>query len=219
MDDVTTSGLDWMRHDGGAGQRLSALVGSRLCHDLISPLGAIGNGVELLQISGQFGGIANSPELQLINDSVEAARTRISWFRVAFGHAAADQRFAASALADLLGAADRNGRIRINLDAGGDLPRTEARLILLALMCLETALPWGGRVLVCRGVTGWRLVAEGERVKVDPALWSRLDGRRTGSLPDPAPSEVHFALLALCAHEQQRPLQWELDEKGGEISF
>lgn len=219
MEDVTTSGLDWTRRDGETAQRLSALVGSRLCHDLISPLGAIGNGVELLQISGQFGGIANSPELQLINDSVEAARTRISWFRVAFGHAATDQRFAASTLADLLGAADRNGRIRINLDAGGDLPRTEARMILLALMCLETALPWGGRVLVCRGVTGWRLVAEGERVKVDPALWSRLDSRRAGSLPDPAPSEVHFALLALCAQEQQRPLTWELDEKGGEISF
>ncbi|MDF3605620.1 histidine phosphotransferase family protein [Paracoccus sp. DMF-8] len=138
-----TTGLDWLRAGQTASQRLSALVGSRLCHDLISPLGAIGNGVELLQISGQFGGIASSPELQLISESVEAARSRISWFRVAFGHAAADQRFAASALADLLKGADRSGRIRIHLDAGGDLPRTEVRLILLALMCLETALPSG----------------------------------------------------------------------------
>lgn len=220
MDDVTmTTGLDWSRAGQATSQRLSALVGSRLCHDLISPLGAIGNGVELLQISGQFGGIANSPELQLINESVEAARTRISWFRVAFGHAAPDQRFAAAALADLLGAADRSGRIRIHLDASGDLPRTEARLILLALMCLETALPWGGRVLVCRAATGWRLVAEGERVKVDPVLWSRLDSHQGDGLPDPAPSEVHFALLALCAREQDRPLTWELDEKGGEILF
>ena len=30
---------------------LNALVGSRICHDLISPLGAIGNGVELLSMS------------------------------------------------------------------------------------------------------------------------------------------------------------------------
>lgn len=214
-----TTGLDWVSPDHASAQRLSALVGSRLCHDLISPLGAIGNGVELLQISGQFGGIAKSPELQLIAESVEAARTRISWFRVAFGHAAADQRFAASALADLLGAADRNGRIRIRLDAEGDLPRTDARLILLALMCLETALPWGGRVLVCRGDTGWRLVAEGDRIKIDPALWARLDTSQADRLPEPAPSEVHFALLALCAIEQQRPLRWEIDEKGAEISF
>jgi len=31
---------------------LNALLGSRICHDLISPLGAIGNGVELLTMSG-----------------------------------------------------------------------------------------------------------------------------------------------------------------------
>jgi hypothetical protein len=31
---------------------LAALVGSRICHDLISPIGAIGNGVELLTLAG-----------------------------------------------------------------------------------------------------------------------------------------------------------------------
>ncbi|MEO1788181.1 MAG: histidine phosphotransferase, partial [Pseudomonadota bacterium] len=32
------------------GRDLSALLGSRICHDLISPLGAIGNGIELLSM-------------------------------------------------------------------------------------------------------------------------------------------------------------------------
>jgi histidine phosphotransferase ChpT len=40
----------------------SALLGSRICHDLISPLGAISNGLELLAMSG----IASSPEMTLI---------------------------------------------------------------------------------------------------------------------------------------------------------
>lgn len=31
---------------------LSALIGSRICHDLISPLGAIANGVELMALTG-----------------------------------------------------------------------------------------------------------------------------------------------------------------------
>lgn len=35
---------------------LTALLGSRICHDLISPLGAIGNGVELLSMAGTAGG-------------------------------------------------------------------------------------------------------------------------------------------------------------------
>ena len=34
---------------------LSALIGSRICHDLISPIGAIGNGVELLMMEGRAG--------------------------------------------------------------------------------------------------------------------------------------------------------------------
>lgn len=40
---------------------LASLVAARLCHDLVSPLGAIGNGVELLEMSGDFPGISKSP--------------------------------------------------------------------------------------------------------------------------------------------------------------
>lgn len=200
-------------------QRLAMLVGSRLCHDLISPVGAIGNGVELLQFSNEYDELLKSPELRLIIESVEAARVRIDWFRMAFGHAAPDQRVGAVVLRDLLESANRTGRIRIGFDAEGDLPRTDARMILLGLMCLETAMAWGGRVLVCRCASGWRLIAEAERIKADPALWSWLDGGRSGGVANPTPSEVHFPLLAFCAEEVNRPLQWKLDENGGEIAF
>ena len=69
-------------------QDLSALLGSRICHDLISPLGAIANGVELLQMSGA----AASPEVALIAESVANANARIRFFRVAYGIASAGQR-------------------------------------------------------------------------------------------------------------------------------
>ena len=58
-------------------EMLAALLGSRLCHDLVSPLGAIGNGLELLEVSGDFPGIAKSGEMMLIAESLEAARARI----------------------------------------------------------------------------------------------------------------------------------------------
>ena len=45
---------------------LAGLVGSRLCHDLISPIGAIGNGLELLELSGS----APTEEIALIRASV-----------------------------------------------------------------------------------------------------------------------------------------------------
>ncbi|MDO5633222.1 MAG: histidine phosphotransferase family protein [Paracoccus sp. (in: a-proteobacteria)] len=197
---------------------LSAMVGSRLCHDLVSPLGAIGNGLELLQMSGEFPGIGKSPEVQLIAESVDAARARIQAFRMAFGAAPADQRVSLPDLTRLLDGMSRQGRVRITLEAEGDLPRIEGRMVLLAIMCFESAMPWGGRVLAVRAGQRWRLVADADRMKPDSVLWSWLSGD-TGSLPLPAPSEVQFPLLAECAREAQRPLTWELDEKGGEISF
>lgn len=210
------------QRDPALAERLAALVGSRLCHDLISPLGAIGNGVELLQLSGEFPGIQRSSEMQLITDSVDAARDRITLFRMAFGHTATGQRISCNELGSLLYSFDRNGRLRVNFDAEGDLPRSEGRMIILALMCLETAMPWGGRVLICRGARGWRLVAEATRVKVDPTLWAWLGPSETpaaGQLPDLAPSEVQFGLLALFAAQDSRRIQWEMDENGGEIAF
>ena len=58
---------------------LAALVSSRICHDLISPIGAINNGLELLNMSGLA---HDGPEIQLIGDSVKSARARIRFFRI-----------------------------------------------------------------------------------------------------------------------------------------
>lgn len=157
--------------------------------------------------------------MALILERLEAARARVRFFRVAFGHAGADQRLSMAEIGALLADIEKAGRLKPRLEAEGDLPRNEARMILLALMCLETAMPWGGRVLICRGAQGWRLVAEASRTKRDPALWSWLDPGQKRERPEPAPSEVQFLLLGGLARSENRRLDWELDETGGEISF
>lgn len=198
---------------------LAALLGSRLCHDLISPLGAIGNGVELLEMSNEFPDISKSPELRLIAESVAAARARIQAFRMAFGQAQSDQRIARADLTKLLEAASAQGRLRIDLEADGDFARTDVRMIMLALMCFETAMPWGGRVIVLRNLPGWRLIAESDRMRPDPALWSWLADDPDGPARAPTPSEVQFALLAEAARNARRRISWDMDEKGAEIAF
>lgn len=60
---------------------IAALVSARICHDLISPIGAIGNGVELLMLDKA----AASPEMDLISESVTQASARIRFFRLAYG--------------------------------------------------------------------------------------------------------------------------------------
>lgn len=195
---------------------LAALLGSRLCHDLVSPLGAIGNGVELLEMSPDFPGLAQSPELRLISEAVGAARARIQAYRMAFGMAQGEQRIGLAELRRLLDGIAAQGRLTITLDAAGDFARPEIRMLVLAVMCMESAMPWGGRVIVLRDGPQWRLVAECDRSKVDPTLWGWLEGPQPRTL---APSEVHFALLAEAARAENRPLRHEFDDTGGEIAF
>lgn len=195
---------------------LAHLLGSRLCHDLVSPLGAIGNGVELLEMSPEFPGIGASPELKLIAESVAAARARIQLFRVAFGQAQGEQRMSRAGLAQLLDGIASQGRLRIDLEAEGDFARVELRMIMLAIMCLESALPWGGAITVLHDGGRWRLVGQADRVKQDAALWAWLGG---DAPRPPAPSEVHFALLAQALAAANRQPSWDLDDKGAEIAF
>lgn len=209
------------------GIELASLVAARLCHDLVSPLGAIGNGVELLEMSGNHPGLSASPELALISESVGAARARLRFYRTAFGHAPADQRIGLAEITQLTHDFTAGSRLTVELDGQGDLSRPEARMLLLAIMCFESAMPWGGRVLVCRTARGWRIVGEASRMRIERDLWHWLDAEPPSSSPSPsaparampAPAEVHFALLGVLSAAIARPVSWDLDATGAEISF
>ena len=172
---------------------LSALVGSRLCHDLISPMGAIGNGVELLDIAGPD----TAEERRLIGDAVLQANARLRFFRIAFGMADSTHRLGPSEIAGVLRDVTHGGRLTIDWQVPQDLPRAEVRRAFLLIQCVETALAFGGSMTVTRPEGRWRIEAEAKRLRDEPDLWRGLtDG--PAALPQPlAPGQVHFALLAL----------------------
>ena len=190
---------------------LVALVGSRLCHDLISPLGAIGNGVELLAMSG----LGDSPEVQLISESVAAANARIKFFRIAFGQASADQRIGTPEVLGVLEEISRGGRVKYHWLGAGDQSRRVVKLIFLAILCLEPSLPWGGEVVISEENGEWRLVAQAKRTKPDPDLWSRL----SGATATVSPAQVQFLLLPREAEHQGRRVVWDVAETSVEIRF
>ncbi|MGL5011030.1 MAG: histidine phosphotransferase family protein [Paracoccaceae bacterium] len=171
------------RHD------MTALIASRICHDLISPIGAIGNGVELLMMDSS----ARSPEVALIAESVASANARIRFFRVAFGAAGADQRIARSEVQDILNETTRGGRTQIGWTSHTEIARDSAKLAFLLLMCAESAMPYGGRIRIVGEGTRWLLEAEAPKLKVDPDLWEVLSNPHAASTIGPA--QVHFALV------------------------
>ncbi|MGL4280138.1 MAG: histidine phosphotransferase family protein [Albidovulum sp.] len=190
----------------------AALIGSRICHDLISPLGAIGNGVELLEMSEAGSG----PEVALISESVANANARIRFFRVAFGAAGGGGSVSASEIRSILAAITAGSRTRIDWQVAGDVPRPEAKLAFLALQCLETALPWGGEITVT-SAGGWQVAARAARLNLDEALWANL----SAATPDPAiaPAQLQFALLPVEARAQGLSVSWSRSSDSVTIRF
>jgi histidine phosphotransferase ChpT len=188
------------------GEDIAALVGSRICHDLISPLGAIGNGLELLGLSG----LPNSPEMALIAESVDSANARIRFFRVAYGPADAGQMMGRAEIASILSAASRGGRLSYFWETPGDQPRQDVKAVFLFLQCCETAMPMGGEIRVRQTATGWEVVAEADRLIIDEPLWNGLHSKRLR--PAVSAAQVQFALLPVALAELDRQIALKIDK-------
>jgi len=192
---------------------LAALLGSRICHDLISPIGAISNGVELLMMDGNVKGA----EMALISESVASANARIRFFRVGFGAASADQRIGRSEVVGILGDVMRGGRLSVDWQSPADLGRREVKLAFLLIQCLETAMPYGGRIAVEVAEGRWSIAARAQKLRIDPDLWEVLSNPAAGAGIGPA--QVHFLLVPLETAQQGLRLTVEVREADIRLSF
>ncbi|MBI4183124.1 MAG: histidine phosphotransferase [Proteobacteria bacterium] len=175
--------------------RLAELLCTRLCHELVSPVGAIGGGVELLTGPGGEAPAGVDPEaLALLDESARRATARLKFYRLAYGGAAGRAVPLAEVRALALGAIG-NGRVRLDwpeAEAPADLqlPAESARLALNLLLLAGEALGRGGEVavrlapgegavdLVLRAEGPQAGLAEESRAAFAGARAGRLDGRR-----------------------------------------
>ncbi|MCG6902763.1 MAG: histidine phosphotransferase [Rhodobacter sp.] len=192
---------------------LAALLGSRICHDLISPIGAISNGVELLQMSGG----PMSPEIELISESVANANARIRYFRVAYGAASDGQVIGSAEIRGILADLSHGSRLRINWQVSGDQLRQEVKLAFLMLQCFETAMPWGGQISVSCEDGQWIVSGTSDRMKLDTELWQAL--AEPNGNADIGAAQVQFLLLPLLLKSTGRSLLLELSETGAVARF
>ena len=198
----------------GEADALAALIGSRICHDLVSPVGAISNGVELI---GMGGCEADGPEMQLVADSVAHASSRLKFFRVAFGASSAGQMIGRTETELLLTDTYSGTRLKVNWGVTTDQPRATVKVAFLLLQCLESALPRGGEIYVGEVDGNWRIEAYSDRVNAAPELWNLLDGR---ALPETLkPAEVQFALAPRAAARFGRRIEYNVDGAGMTIKF
>lgn len=166
---VTLDGID-----------LAALLASRVCHDVINPVGAIVNGLELLEDKPD----ASTTEmaLDLIRKSAKQASARLQFCRIAFGAAGS-----AGASVDTRDAHNvANGFIsddRTTLDwaiPAAYLPKNRVKLLLNLLVLAQAAIPRGGVIRaepVGDGDTmGFLVSASGINLRVPPHAAQLLAG-------------------------------------------
>lgn len=155
----------------------ASLLCSRLCHDLLSPVGALNNGIELMADE-------TDPEMrarcmELLAESARASANKLKFFRLAFGAAGgfADQVDTREARAAIEGLFGSDGKVVLGwLVAEPALSKSAIKILLNLTLIAGDALVRGGRLDV--GAEGSEIVirAEGPRLVLDSELRDALLG-------------------------------------------
>lgn len=180
---------------------LAALLCSRICHDLISPTGAIVNGLEVLEESNDAE--TKTFAMDLIKKSARTASARLQFCRIAFGAAGS-----AGAQVDT-GDAENMARGFIEDDKvkltwslqRALLPKNRVKLLLNMLVIAGGAIPRGG-VLTVEPVgtgdeMGFRITATGINARIPQAVPGLLEGQpESGTVDAHAIQPYYTGLLA-----------------------
>jgi histidine phosphotransferase ChpT len=179
---------------------LAALLCSRVCHDLISPVGAIVNGLEVYEEDNDEA--TKEFALELIKKSAAAASARLQFCRLAFG--AAGSAGAEIDLGDAENMArgvleDDKTKLTWNLPRLF-LPKNRVKLLLNMLIIAGQTIPRGGTLTVdpvgAAPETSFRITAAGLNARVPQAVPGLLTGGSGHSVDAHAIQPFYTGLLA-----------------------
>ncbi|MCC3306543.1 histidine phosphotransferase family protein [Sneathiella sp. HT1-7] len=150
--------------------KLASLMSSKLCHDVIGPIGAVCNGIELVRDDGNED--MRSEALKLVSESAGEASARLQFYRLAFGLAGGlgqevSIRDARNLCRDLMS----YGKVRLDWpdsEGGAELlPKDAIKILCNLLIIASGTLPRGGDVKITGNVEddNWSFAyrAEGPR--------------------------------------------------------
>jgi histidine phosphotransferase ChpT len=157
---------------------LAALLCSRVCHDLISPVGAIVNGIEVLEEDNDEE--TRTFALDLIKKSSRNASARLQFCRLAFGAAgSAGAQIDTGDAEKISRGLIEDDKIKITWNLPRELrPKNQVKLLLNMLLVAAGAIPRGGTLTVdpVEGSPGFRIVAAGLNARVTPTTVELLLG-------------------------------------------
>lgn len=178
------------------------LLASRICHDLISPVGAVHNGVEFLEEIGTGEGAADA--IGLIAHSAHQASAKLQVFRLAYGAGGRDPNITPD---DIYKAFDNlivnDKKIRQDWDAKaslfgeGERPLGFCKILMGGLLLAQEALIKGGTISVTPAADGVHVTATGDGVVLRDQVREAL--ARTIAPENLDPRLVHPYVLSVIA--------------------
>ena len=196
---------------------LSALIASRICHDLISPIGAINNGLELLAMTNG----ASGEEIGLISASAASASDSLKFMRIAFGAASKTEMMGAGEIASIAAAHIGTQRLTVDWVADKrDLSRASAKLVLLLAQTTAAAAPLGGSLTIedaDQGGFPYEVAVTGQKIAFSAQATQALKG--VANLEELEPRYAAFALLALTARSAGYAVDWRMTQDAGRLSL
>lgn len=200
--------------------RVLELMASRVCHDLVSPVGAVNNGVELME---ELGPSAGAEATQLIANSARQASIRLKVFRLCYGAAGTDQNIGfkdiRETFADLI---PQGGRISCTFapDIGvlySMPPRGFFKVVLNALILAEECLHGEGTISVAGKAdkSGITITLAGKNPGFRDGVEAALRGE---SAPDVLDARsIHAYLTGRFAAHFGLPISWSADADAGQL--
>ncbi len=187
---------------------LAAILCTRICHDLVGPVGAMSNGVEVLAEE-------DDPEMQhqaveLLGHSAEQASRRLRFYRMAFGMAKAQaEEMALDEAREVAQGLLEGGRVELAWpETGASVPthmtRALVKLLLNTILVATEALPRGGKVSVALAgadaASALRVEAGGEGARLSEAAERALAEDLTLDELEPRAAPVYLARRLARSH-------------------
>ena len=192
---------------------LAALLCSRVCHDVISPVGAIANGLELMD-DPEIDDEMKKTALEMVKSSARTATAKLKFCRIAFGASGS-----AGALIDMSEAGevakgfmgDDKAKLEWNVPRE-NRPKQEVKLLLNMLLMAITGIPRGGVVTVAVVGRDFTIHAKGERAKINESLASALNGTAELTSLDARLVQPYYARLLAEAADLELSMHMAADD-------
>ena len=175
---------------------LAALLCSRVCHDIISPVGAIANGLELMD-DPEVDADMKATALDMVRSSAKTATAKLKFCRIAFcASGSAGAQIDMGEAGEIAKAFVGDEKTKLDWQAPREnRPKAEVKLVLNMLMLAMAGIPRGGLVTVAAEGRTFTVSAKGERAKVPQAMADVLTGSTPADLLDARMVQPYYARL------------------------